>query len=383
MLDTILLDAEICSRSELCLTRTPTLFTAPDNPSHLIRPPRSLLCDTSLSSPRVSSLPPSVLFLARRYCDTCSSSRLLPRPTLFNTLHLLPARLLPPAVGSLPLPRYCDVSSHSLTRLTLVLHPPSLRASPPSRRRVSSSGPRRLARLTLFNTSTFSPRVSSLPPSVLSTGGFATPVLCLTLVYDVAHILLTTHRRLPPTRHHALFEIARLPRPPPDLLRRWFCTTASFFVCRTPHSLIPSLLRDSCDPQSRPDSTRSLRPRQWAWTVSNSSSSVSTTSNCITPTPRSSASVYLLAFSSLSPWPRFRFFRLFRLVWLSVIVFCLVRWLYVLFFPRKFLPASCPANVLQAPTVVKSDTSALAVTRIVSSSLSRMSVGADPFLSVV
>ncbi|KAJ7912917.1 hypothetical protein B0H13DRAFT_2659853 [Mycena leptocephala] len=106
-------------------------------PPRIIWPPTLFTCDTSLSLPCVSpflpsvlflsrgtatprlihwlgshsltpppplcasSLPPSGLFLSQRFCDTSSSSRLLARSTLLNTLHLLSARLLPPAIGSL------------------------------------------------------------------------------------------------------------------------------------------------------------------------------------------------------------------------------------------------------------------------------------------
>ncbi|KAJ7858976.1 hypothetical protein B0H13DRAFT_2356290 [Mycena leptocephala] len=319
--------------------RPPRSLRASDNPPHLIRLPRSLLCDTSLSSPRVSSLPPSVLFLARRYCDTSSSSRLLPRPTLFSHPPLRTPP--PPAAGSLPLPtvlRYLLVvsfigSAHAL------FTPSSPRASPSRRRPFlyrrfcdTSLSSRLLALSTLLNTlhllsaCLLPPAVGPLPlPAVLRhprgphsfdypppspshaspppTTGPSPPVVMRHLTADTTLFLR--------------YYLVRLPRPPPDLLRRWFCTTASFFGRHTLY-YPPSYPTPAIPNHAR------IRLARCARAI------------CITPTPRSSASVYLLAFSSLSPWPRFRFFRLFRLVWLSVIVFCLVRWLYASFFPRKF-----------------------------------------------
>ncbi|KAJ7912922.1 hypothetical protein B0H13DRAFT_2659856 [Mycena leptocephala] len=151
----------------------------------------------STFSPRVSSLPPSVLF-SRWFCDTSPSSRLLARSTLFNTLHLLSARLLPPAVGPLLLPA--------------VLRHPFL--------------PLLYNMTRYFLPSSSSCCASSLPPSVL-------------FLYQRYHTPLTT-RRLP------------FPRlPPPAAGSPLTCGNATPYprpFSDTTLLLLPSLLRDSSIP---------------------------------------------------------------------------------------------------------------------------------------
>ncbi|KAJ7795442.1 hypothetical protein B0H13DRAFT_2689462 [Mycena leptocephala] len=130
-------------------------FPAEANAYH--RPPRSLPASDS----------PSHLVTRASFPDSA------PHALYLRHLHLLAARLPLPAVGSLPLPRYCDTSSHSLAQLTLFntstssmcLLPPAVGPLPlPAVLRyllVVSLSPRSLTPCT------FSPRVSSLPPSVL------------------------------------------------------------------------------------------------------------------------------------------------------------------------------------------------------------------------
>ncbi|KAJ7923747.1 hypothetical protein B0H13DRAFT_2316106 [Mycena leptocephala] len=287
-----------------------------------------------------------------RFCDTSSWSRLSARSTLFNTLHLLSARLLPPAVGPL-LPA---VLRHPFLPL---LYNMTRSFLPSSSSRCASSLPpsvlflyRRYTKLTTlsdriprsFDYPPPPPLHASPPPAVGSL-----PVPALTTLLDRYHAPLTI-RRLP------------FPRlPPPAAGSPLTCGNATPYP--RPFSdatllLLPSLLRDSSIP--------TIPAIPLLGFDSLGAPLVNHLSNCITLTPSLFRICVSLAFPSLLPWPRFPFAAsgVSSSLAFSYHLLSCVRLLCLLFFLRKFLPASCPANVLQASSVVKSDTSALAVTRI-------------------